>query len=376
MRVGSIFRAERVLAAILIVNVVGIAAGCLWVFMGETLVGPDARYRLHPGSSVQRIALSPDEQLVATSDTGPHVQIWEMNTDEIRRTVKINGHANALQFLTDSRRLFIATNMGDLRILDVNTGKTVRRFTNHGRTTAAAVSHDDMWLVSGDDQGRMRVFDVATGKERTDLADPAVAGPGSGMPRGMPGRGGTLTMRFSHQSPTLVYGDGNGNVHRWELPARKRNTLNQYGWQGVLDVAIHTDDRLIAYADGYRSLTVLNLRGDWDEQKTPVHGWRSPPVSAVGVGLRVSRREWDVADTIRAVAFSPDGGSVLYACGVDRHYRSRRAMAIHVRELPDGDVTARLVGARSTINCMVVAPKAGKVIAGSADGTVYVWSLP
>ncbi|HEX4620590.1 MAG TPA: hypothetical protein VH208_03400, partial [Myxococcaceae bacterium] len=114
------------------------------------------------GGALTSLALSPDEQWVATSSYDRTIPIWKLATGGVAKTLA--GHQGPIDhvaFSPDGRRL--ASVSGDLtaRIWEVSTGAEVAKLPLGARGHWDRFSADGRWLITGDEEG-VRVWDASS----------------------------------------------------------------------------------------------------------------------------------------------------------------------------------------------------------------------
>jgi WD40 repeat protein/tRNA A-37 threonylcarbamoyl transferase component Bud32 len=122
-----------------------------------------------PGGKVTTIAFRPDGAWLATADDGGNVQLWDIATGKVVRTLKIHDYnIAALAFHPNGRWLAAAGekagNPGAVRVYDTETGNEVYSLKEHTKAVRAlAFSSDGRWLATGGDDRVVRVWDAKSG---------------------------------------------------------------------------------------------------------------------------------------------------------------------------------------------------------------------
>jgi WD40 repeat protein len=122
-----------------------------------------------PGGKATAVAFRPDGTWLATGDDGGGVQVWEVATGKLIRTLKIHDYnVTALAFHADGKRLAAAGersgNPGTVKVWDAVSGDEI--YTVKGPTKAVralAFSRDGRFLASGDDDRTVGLWDARTG---------------------------------------------------------------------------------------------------------------------------------------------------------------------------------------------------------------------
>lgn len=122
-----------------------------------------------PGGKATAVAFRADASWLATGDDGGGVQVWDVTTGKLLRTLKIHDYnVTALAFHPDGKRLAAAGekagNPGAVKVWDAATGDEL--FTVKGPTRAVhalAFSRDGAHLAAGDDDRTVTLWNGKTG---------------------------------------------------------------------------------------------------------------------------------------------------------------------------------------------------------------------
>jgi WD40 repeat protein len=115
--------------------------------------------------SIWAIAISPDEQWIATGSFDTTVKVWDIATGNLRWTLE--GHTNHIRSIVISLDGTLIASAGDdaeIRIWNGETGicQTILR-GHQSRIRGLAVHPNGEWLVSGSFDETIRVWDLASG---------------------------------------------------------------------------------------------------------------------------------------------------------------------------------------------------------------------
>jgi WD40 repeat protein len=141
------------------------------VRMGQVQSGRVVRTFTGHTDGVYAVALSPDEQWLASGGNDRTLRLWEVATGkELRQFEGVTDTVRTVAFSPDGTRLAAgphgAGNTGEVRLWDVSGGKPVRSFRGHSKdVTAVLFIADGRQLLSADLDGAIIIRDGETGTE-------------------------------------------------------------------------------------------------------------------------------------------------------------------------------------------------------------------
>jgi serine/threonine protein kinase/WD40 repeat protein len=309
-----------------------------------TGAGP-AEVRLRPGA--YHVSASKDGQALTnesfTLSRGERrlvrvsIEPTAIATTEIRR---LGGHSDQVRcvaFSPDGRRAISAAADETLRVWDVETGQELRRFPWHpGKATAGAVSVDGRRVVSGGEDGTVRLWDVDAGRETCVLAKHSAQ---------------VATVALSADGAKVLSGARDG-LRLWDALAARE--LLSVGDPPVCGVAFS--------ADGSRFLS--------GGQDCSMRVWET--ATGKELGRFAGKRTW-----VWAVAFSPDGHSVIFGTGT--HNRDEQDLPVDCQaRLWDVNTSREIrqfVGHEREVCNVAFAPDGRQVISSAPDGSVRWWDI-
>lgn len=116
---------------------------------------------------VNRLRLSPDGKLLASTGIDKTIQLWELATG--KNLVSLSGHTHhvyGVSFHPDGNRLASSGRDNSVRLWYVSLGKQIQLFKGHtDQVIDVEFSPDGKHLASACDDKTIRFWDVATGKE-------------------------------------------------------------------------------------------------------------------------------------------------------------------------------------------------------------------
>lgn len=168
------------------------------------------------------IAVSPDQQLIATASWDATIGVWPASDPSNVRFFE--GHrqgVNDVAFSPDGRLLYSASTDGTIRIWDVESGEETEQLVSHGfGVNQLIVDPSGKWLAYGALDGGTRVIDLETGKAVADFTLD---------------RRPILAMAYDQQTGQLAVGDGEGfimviDMKQLQITRDFRATLNGPIW--------------------------------------------------------------------------------------------------------------------------------------------------
>ena len=300
------------------------------------------------------VALSQNGSTLATGDKrGPQIHLW--NTTTGRRQVTLNGHTGffkegpdedekqadirALAFTQDGKNL--ASGSEDKTVMLWNTQNGAERATlreHEGWITAVAFSVDGKTVASGDTNRVIKVWDVSPERERATLkGHKNTINALAFAPEGPPPYGGCLasgsadgTIRFwdpdsgqelltftaghtewvkavvfSENGITLASAAHNGTVDVWSLVTRREFTTLTAGHSDLAELATFSTDGRFFVTRGYNGPIAFDPYG-WGSRYS-FKGRGGMQLWEVATDEKRPGPWQQVADTISAFKFSPDG---------------------------------------------------------------------
>ncbi len=272
----------------------------------------------------------------------------------VKANIKCSGKITGnIQYSPDGKEFAVATDMG-IWLYDANTGAEVALLSGHkGQVKAIAYSPDSKMIASAGLDETVRLWDPKTGENLAILT----------------GHGGLVTaVAFSPDSKQLVTGSGDATVRLWSAETRKQiwsadtpqtrmqtpkvrdllgfesapGPFDTLAFQWVLAVAYSPDGKTLASSGSSDGTIQL-----WDAKS--------------GTHIRTLKGH---TDTVRSIAFSPDGKTLVSGSKDD---------TLRVWDINTGRMLRKLAGHSNDIKTVVFSGD-GKIIAsGSEDATVRLW---
>ncbi len=115
--------------------------------------------------TVRSIALSPDEQTLASGSHDGTIKLWDLPTGNLLRTIEADSYdVHALAFTRDGRSLISGSNNQTVKLWNPQTGKCVRTLAKLEHSiTALALSPDGQILATGERYGTVKLWELSSG---------------------------------------------------------------------------------------------------------------------------------------------------------------------------------------------------------------------
>ena len=287
---------------------------------------PRLRWERHM-AGVRSLVVTPDGTHAISGSSDKTIRWWETEGWTTTRTVGCTGgEVHALAVSPDGALVAAGCKDGSVRVLDSASGKEVRALEGHRGYTRAVDFAGAGEIVSAADDGSVRVWDAVTGRVVRKLEAHL---------------GGVLALAVSADARQLVSGGRDGTVRLWHLATGELKAVAtaHRGW--VQSVAFGPDGHVIsAGRDGW----VV----EWDLQE----------------GREV--RSYAHGDGVEEILYLPDTGSICLA-GQDGR--------VIVWEPGSTTPPAEFTGHEGAVHALAASPDGLRLLTGSADTTVLVWSL-
>lgn len=227
-------------------------------------------------------AFRPDGKMIASSDRGGEVRLWDAGT--LREQAVLKGHHGivwSVAFSADGRFVLSGAEDKLLKLWDSTTGEQLRQFDGHrAQVFGVALSVDGRQALSGggDDDNSVRLWDLETGQERLRCTGHTA---------------GVYNVAFSADGSRALSGSRDRTLRLWDLKTGEELRCFRGHTDEVRSVALSADGRR-ALSGGGTSDPTVRL---WDVE--------------TGSELRTFAAHTEV---VVSVAFSPDGHRAL-SCG-------------------------------------------------------------
>ena len=281
-----------------------------------------------PTLGVSRVALSPDGKSLASGLHDRTVQLWDMTTDKLARTLAGHmGGVTSVAFNPDGQLLASGSFDRTVRLWDTTSGKLLHNLTGHTEdVSSVAFSPDGRLLVSGSSDKTVRLWDGTTGK----------------VSRTLSGHTGPVTdAAVSPDGRSIASASYDKTVRLWDV-ATGGNVFTLTGHDNpVLSVAFSPDGQLLAAGSYDRTVRL------WD--------------TATG---KLARTLSGHSEGVYSVAFSPDG-QLLASGSFDR--------TVKVWDTATGKLLHTLTGHTASVRSVAFSPDGRRLGSIADDSTLRLW---
>jgi len=143
-----------------------------WQSPGGNASAPSSKKKpTQAGAAFRQLALSPDGQTLAITGADWTIQVWDVASEQVLRT--LSGHQGPIQSLqlsADGQRLVSASQDQTIRVWQVSSGKQLSFWKQPAAVNRARFSPDGRMVVAALQDGTGRVMDARTGSLRVLLA--------------------------------------------------------------------------------------------------------------------------------------------------------------------------------------------------------------
>ena len=294
----------------------------------------------HTGA-VTCVASSPDGSRIVSGSEDSTVIVWYASTGKEPPTAI--GHTstiNSITFSNNGKFIISGSNDETVRVHLISTGdEKLRLFGHTGAVRSVATTVSDQQILSGGDDSFVRVWDSDSGQIIFILED--ASGPITGL-------------KATPDGTKII--SGSKAVTVWDLTTGVQLTRISEGVSN--DVAITCDPT-----------SQKIITGGWDET---IRVWDIHS----GEQLTKFDEDQDNSRVIFSVAVSPDGTTIVSACGENPIYLGASVKQDYVRvwNVQTGSMK-KLKGHTSDVNCVIYTTEdKPNIITGSDDRSIRVWN--
>lgn len=285
---------------------------------------------LNAGARVVAIAISPNQQILASGTGDGQIQLWNLNTRTKIRTLPAHSKVvRAIAFSKDGSRLASGGSEG-VKIWDIQKGTLIKNIPLPSSVESLAFSPDGQTLTTGMGNGAITIWQANTWKSlRSFSAHSDIVN----------------TLVYSPDGTMIASGGSNRDkmIRLWSSrPGEYGNLLHTFtGHEYVIfSLAFAPDGQTLVSSSADRTIKIWNSR-------------TRQLLLSIPVGLGIDVRE---------VAISPDGKVLA----------SGNNSLIRLWSLPDGKHLGDLPGHQLFVRSLTFTSD-NRLISGSEDRTIKIW---
>ena len=353
---------------------------------------PEIFVQLGHTSSINVIAISPDNKFILSGSDDNSIKLWEAATGRLIRTFKDNEDINFVSFLPGGKSFFSLNDKGNVCIWDIQTGDKIKEFSL-GETGQAslrsAISYDGATLrvIVG---LKLYVADILTGTITKSIESPKAApvsgylGFGFGFRNVITADGRRMLSSVREDLKESMMDSKYKKLMFWDI-STGRIISTFTGHSDLIDViALSSDDQLALSGSHDKTVRLWDLKSGkaiatfTGHQKLIEAVAISPDQKYVLSGSKDNTMKlWDVEGEkeirtfahdcpVTFVRFSPEG---LFALSGD--YKG----AIRIWDIKTGMKVKALKSYATNSRAMALSADGNYVLTGSNDGQIRLWDV-
>ncbi|HLO33844.1 MAG TPA: TIR domain-containing protein [Anaerolineales bacterium] len=304
------------------------------------------------GKNVNSVAFSPDGKMLASASDDATIILWDVAThQQLGKPLQANtGSVISATFSPDGKMLASGGWDNAIILWDLATRQPIGGpLTGHYQpVNSVAFSPDGTLLASGSDDNYIILWDVATHQllawlvKHTDDVN---------------------KVAFTSDGKTLISSSFDNTLIRWDVASRTLIGQPLTGQLDLITVAISPDQNIIASGGGDGTIILWDLSAP-------------PPIG---------RRLLKHTDWVHSVAFSPDGKMLASSScskpAPNNECRQGEIILWDVSTLLNTSLAARppigqtLTAHADTVRSLAFSPDGKMLASGSADRTIILWDV-
>ncbi|HBB33034.1 MAG TPA: WD40 repeat domain-containing protein [Cyanobacteria bacterium UBA8803] len=290
-------------------------------------------------STVYALAISSDEQLLASGATDKTIKVRSLHTGKILST--LTGHLGSVSAIAlHPHQPILVSGSWDTTIKVWNlenislsnqlaSDRLILTYRGHeSKINTVAISPDGQVVGSGSQDGKIDLWHIRTGEVIDAIALHT---------------NGVTSLAFTPNGQTLVSGGAECTIHLWDWQSKELKHSFTKDTNSVKSIAISPDGQILA-------------RGSQDKA---IELWHLP----TGQLLNKLIGHWG---EVNGLAISQDG-QTLVSCSWDE--------TIRLWHLPTGTLLHSLTGHQGAVVSVAISPDALKIVTSSQDRTIRVWGM-
>jgi WD40 repeat protein len=320
-----------------------------WLYLKHRCFRPEPCHSYFgQGKPVGAVALSPDNQWMASGGTDGLVKIWSSGVPQPLRTLsRHKGPINALAFdQSEGRWLASAGNDKAVCLWDFSRDAPPRErppLVRSAAITCLTSSPDGQLLATGGADRAVWILRVASPDEVLRLPTP---------------EGQTACLAFSRDGKSLVGGTTGGILRSWSLAGARQRWAAEAHEGAITAVCFSIDGERIASGGADKTLRL------WDAAGKPLHAFLGHTATVRGVAF--------TNDGQRLISGSRDATVRIW----DATFRNPEGVSRRALLTLPGRTRDTTPGKKEEkdVTALAISRDGYRVITGSRDETVKVWS--
>lgn len=235
------------------------------------------------------LAMSSNNYFIAAG-TGKNIDIWNVQTQELRKSIPMKGNVLGLDFSADASQLAVVTDDNCLSILDTKTWETVKSFDQLGGKLASPSFHPEGKYVSVVKDGNS----IVVLNLRNGAIEQTVEEPQGGVKdcRFFINRQNSEVFMVSNRPQSLVFWDANGlnpfygKLLSKEVDARMNEWVKMMDGESMEEYAIRVNDETrLKQQQLFAQEVATELAGDRLAMENPFVGEYNAADSKLNIGF-------------------------------------------------------------------------------------------
>ncbi|XP_072298916.1 U3 small nucleolar RNA-associated protein 18 homolog [Eucyclogobius newberryi] len=130
--------------------------------MMEGKVTPVSGVRGLSEARVKEFSMCPEGDAVLLWGTRGYLHLLQLKTNEVVRSLKLNGEVSAVSFSSDGQKVFSSSDEGEVFVWDLRSSRCLNRFTDDGcvKSTSMSASPNGRYLACGSQSGVVNIYSL------------------------------------------------------------------------------------------------------------------------------------------------------------------------------------------------------------------------
>lgn len=282
-------------------------------------------------SWVTSVAISPNNQVFASSSLDDTIKVWNLQTGEELFTLK--GHSrgvNSIAISPDGKILISGSDDYSLKVWNLQTGALLGSLLGHSRdVNAVAISADGRVFASGGEDRTIRLWSASTGALLKTLSGVA---------------GMIKAIAISRDGRILASGGLDNKVKLWNLQTGEQLKTFVGHINSINAITFSPDGQFVVTGSKDKTVRVWSVRSG-----------------------ELLRTLTDHIRDVSAVAITPNGKTIISGSS---------DTTIKLWDVATGKVNYTWTDHSDTVNAIAISPDGKLMVSGSSDKTVRIWQLP